>query len=91
MSDNVNSNYDTTNELVEAINSNLLETVVDLSELDLKAALSLLAENESLLAEIPVLKWMISGIRIFSNISTLLSIRKFSAFIMPIKKSVYLI
>ena len=78
---------DATTELVEAINSNLLDTVIDLSQIDLKAALLALTGKDSLLADIPILKWMISGARIASNISTLHSIRKFSAFIKPIKDS----
>lgn len=78
---------DATTELVGAINSNLLDTVIDLSQIDLKAALLALTGKDSLLADIPILKWMISGVRIFSNISTIHSIRKFSAFIKPIKDS----
>lgn len=81
------NNYDSTSELIEAVNSNLLETVVDLSELNIKAAVQALAENKSILAEIPVLKWMISGVKIISAVSTILAIRKFNAFIMPIKDS----
>lgn len=87
MTDNENSDYSATNELFEAVNSNLLETVFDLSQIDLKAALLALTGEDSLFAEIPVLKWMVSGVRITSNISTIHSIRKFSAFIKPIKDS----
>ena len=79
--------YDTTTEFVDAINSNLLDTVIDLSQIDLKAALLTLTGEDSLLAEIPVLKWMVSGIKLTSNISTIHSIRKFSAFIKPVKDS----
>lgn len=82
-----NNNYDTTNELIEAINSEFIGTVEDLSQIDIKAAVLALTEKESILTEIPVLKWMISGIRIASNVSTILAVRKFHAFIMPIKDS----
>ena len=81
------TNYDSTSELIGAVNSNMLETVVDLSELNIKAAAQALAENKNILAEIPVLKWMISGVKIISAVSTILAIRKFNAFIMPIKDS----
>lgn len=87
MTDNENADCATTNELVEAVNSNLLETVIDLSQIDLKAALLALTGEDSLLAEIPVLKWMISGVRITSHISAIHSIRKFSSFIKPVKDS----
>lgn len=87
MTDNENTDYSATNELLETVNSNLLEKVIDLSQLDLKAALLALTGEDSLFAEIPVLKWMVSGVRITSNISTIHSIRKFSAFIKPIKDS----
>ena len=53
----------------------------------MKAAILALTGKESLLGDIPVLKWMISGVRIASDISTILSIRKFNAFIVPIKDS----
>ena len=81
------SKYDASTELLEAINSNLVDTVIDLSEIDLRAGLISLTGKDSLLADIPVLKWMISGSKIVSRISTILSIRKFSAFIKPIKDS----
>lgn len=81
------TNYDSTSELIGAVNSNMLEIVVDLSELNIKAAAQALAENKNILAEIPVLKWMISGVKIISAVSTILAIRKFNAFIMPIKDS----
>lgn len=87
MTDNENADYAATNELIEAINSNLLETVFDLSQIDLKAAVLALTGKESILTDIPILKWMISGIKIASNISTILAIRKFNAFIIPIKNS----
>ncbi|MBE6354502.1 hypothetical protein [Treponema sp.] len=87
MEDNENADYSATNELIEAVNSNLLETAIDLSQIDLKAALLALTDENLLLTEIPILKWMISGVKIASNISTILSIRKFSAFIKPIKDS----
>lgn len=87
MLENKNDNYDATTELIEAVNHNLLETVVDLSQIDLKAAILALSEKESILADIPILNWMISGVKIASNISTILSIRKFNAFITPIKNS----
>lgn len=79
--------FTATTELVEAVNSNLLDTVIDLSQINLKAALLALTGKDSLLADIPILKWMISGARIASNISMIHSIRKFSAFIKPIKDS----
>lgn len=87
MPENENVNYDATTELIEAVNHNLLDTVVDLSQIDLKAAVLALSGKESILTDIPVLKWMISGIKVTSNISTILSIRKFNAFIIPIKNS----
>lgn len=87
MSDNEKTDYSATNELMEAVNSNLLETVIDLSQIDLKAAVLALTGKESILTDIPILKWMISGIKIASNISTILAIRKFNAFIIPIKNS----
>lgn len=87
MSDNEKTDYSATNELIEAVNSNLLETVIDLSQIDLKAAVLALTGKESILTDIPILKWMISGIKIASNISTILAIRKFNAFIIPIKNS----
>lgn len=87
MNENNNNDYTATNELIEAVNSNLLETIIDLSQIDMKAAILALTGKESLLGDIPVLKWMISGVRIASNISTILSIRKFNAFIVPIKDS----
>ncbi|WP_022931353.1 hypothetical protein [Treponema bryantii] len=87
MTDNENADYAATNELIEAINSNLLETVFDLSQIDLKAAVLALTGKESILTDIPILKWMISGVKIASNISTILAIRKFNAFIIPIKNS----
>ncbi len=87
MNENNNNDYAATNELIEAVNSNLLETIVDISQIDMKAAILALTGKESLLSDIPVLKWMISGARIASNISTILSIRKFNAFIVPIKDS----
>ena len=55
----------------------------------MKAAVLALSGKETILTDIPVLKWMISGIKITSNISTILSIRKFNAFIIPIKKAKY--
>lgn len=87
MTDNEKTDYSATNELIEAVNSNLLETVIDLSQIDLKAAVLALTGKESILTDIPILKWMISGIKIASNISTILAIRKFNAFIIPIKNS----
>lgn len=87
MLENENVNYDATTELIEAVNHNLLETVVDLSQIDLKAAVLALSEKELILAEIPILKWMFSGIKTISSISKILSIRKFNAFIIPIKNS----
>lgn len=87
MTDNEKTDYSATNELIEAVNSNLLETVTDLSQIDLKAAVLALTGKESILTDIPILKWMISGIKIASNISTILAIRKFNAFIIPIKNS----
>lgn len=87
MTDNEKTDYSATNELMEAVNSNLLETVIDLSQIDLKAAVLALTGKESILTDIPILKWMISGIKIASNISTILAIRKFNAFIIPIKNS----
>lgn len=87
MQDNENADYSATNELIEAVNSNLLETAIDLSQIDLKAAVLALTGKESILTDIPILKWMISGIKIASNISTILAIRKFNAFIIPIKNS----
>lgn len=87
MTDNEKTDYSATNELIEAVNSNLLETVIDLSQIDLKAAVLALTGKESILIDIPILKWMISGIKIASNISTILAIRKFNAFIIPIKNS----
>ena len=87
MPENENDNYAATTELIEAVNSELLDKVVDLSQIDLKAAVLALSGKESILTDIPVLKWMISGINITSNISTILSIRKFNAFIIPIKNS----
>ena len=74
MSDNEKTDYSATNELMEAVNSNLLETVIDLSQIDLKAAVLALTGKESILTDIPILKWMISGIKIASNISTILAI-----------------
>lgn len=82
-----NNDYVATNEVIEAVNSNLLETVADLSQINMKAAILALTGKESILADIPILRWMISGIKISSNISTILSIRKFNAFIIPIKDS----
>lgn len=87
MSDNKNADYSATDELMGALNSNLLETVIDLSEIDLKATFLAPTGKDSLLTEIPILKWMIAGVRITSNLSTIHSIRKFSAFIKPIKAS----
>lgn len=87
MTDNEKTDYSATNELIEAVNSNLLETVIDLSQIDLKAAVLALTGKESILTDIPILKWMISGVKIASNISTILDIRKFNAFIIPIKNS----
>ena len=87
MTDNEKTDNTATNELIEAVNSNLLETVIDLSQINLNAAILALTEKESVLADIPVLKWIISGGKILSNISTIHSIRKFYAFIMPIKDS----
>ena len=87
MTDNEKTDYSATNELIEAVNSNLLETVIDLSQIDLKAAVLALTGKESILTDIPILKWMISGIKIAYNISTILAIRKFTAFIIPIKNS----
>lgn len=87
MTDNEITDCSATNELIEAVNSNLLETVIDLSQIDLKAAVLALTGKESILTDIPILKWMISGIKIASNISTILAIRKFNAFIIPIKNS----
>lgn len=87
MTDNEKTDYSATNELIEAVNSNFLETVIDLSQIDLKAAVLALTGKESILTDIPILKWMISGIKIASNISTILAIRKFNAFIIPIKNS----
>lgn len=79
--------YDSTTELIEAVNSNLLETIEDLSQLNLKSAMLALTKNESILADVPLLKWMISGVQIVSKISVIYSIRKFYAFITPIKDS----
>ena len=62
MTDNEKTDYSATNELIEAVNSNLLETVIDLSQIDLKAAVLALTGKESILTDIPILKWMISGI-----------------------------
>lgn len=87
MQDNENEDYSATNELIEAVNSNLLETAIDLSQIDLKVSIEALTGKESILTDIPVLKWIISGGKILSNISKIHSIRKFYAFIMPIKDS----
>ncbi|MBR4247267.1 MAG: hypothetical protein IKQ13_09750, partial [Treponema sp.] len=61
MQDNENADYSATNELIEAVNSNLLETAIDLSQIDLKASIEALTGKESILTYIPVLKWIISG------------------------------
>lgn len=87
MAKNENTDYSATNELIDAVNSNLLETVIDLSQIDLKEAIASLIDKESILSDIPVLKWIISGGKLLSYISTINSIRKFYAFIMPIKES----
>lgn len=87
MNENNNNDYAATNELIEAVNSNFLETIADISQIDMKAAILALTGKESILTDIPILKWMISGIKIASNISTILAIRKFNAFIIPIKNS----
>lgn len=87
MSENEDKDYSAIKEFKKAVNYEVLDTVNDLAQIEMKDAVVEVLEKESILADIPILKWMISGIKTISSISKILSIRKFNAFIIPIKNS----
>ncbi len=57
------------------------DALVDITELGLDESLSFLSDNEELLKEIPIIKWIIASKDLKQSIGNMLFIRKYAAFI----------
>ncbi|WP_447833654.1 hypothetical protein [Aeromonas veronii] len=57
------------------------DVLVDITEMGLDESLSFLIDNEALLKEIPIIKWIIASKDLKQSIGNMLFIRKYAAFI----------
>lgn len=57
------------------------DALVDITEMGLDETLSFLSDNEALLKEIPIIKWIIASKDLKQSIGNMLFIRKYAAFI----------
>ena len=72
-------------ELQKSLKSNAIDVFSDISQLGLSELIKWVSSEETLLSDIPVLKWFISGINTVSAISTVFAVKKYYAFIKPLK------
>lgn len=72
-------------ELQKSLKSTAIDIFGDVSQLGLSELIQWVTSEETLLSDIPVLKWFISGINTVSAISTVFAVKKYYAFIKPLK------
>ena len=72
-------------ELQKSLKSNAIDVFSDISQLGLSELIKWVSSEETLLSDIPVLKWFISGINTVSAISTVFAVKKYYAFRKPLK------
>ena len=72
-------------ELQKSLKSNAIDVFSDISQLGLSELIKWVSSEETLLSDIPVLKWFISGINTVSAIYTVFAVKKYYAFIKPLK------
>lgn len=64
-------------ELQKSLKSNAIDVFSDISQLGLSELIKWVSSEETLLSDIPVLKWFISGINTVSAISTVFAVKKY--------------
>lgn len=72
-------------ELQKSLKSTAIDIFGDVSQLGLSELIQWVTSEETVLSDIPVLKWFISGINTVSSISAVFAVKKYYAFIKPIK------
>lgn len=72
-------------ELQSTLKSTSLDVLTDISELALPELIETIITNNSVITNIPILSWFITGVKTVSIISAAFSAKKFIEFIKPIK------
>ena len=69
----------------KSLKSTAIDIFGDVSQLGLSELIQWVTSEETVLSDIPVLKWFIYGINTVSSISAVFAVKKYYAFIKPIK------